>query len=179
MFDLDLRITVKLSQQIRVIRVCQTPLLTPYRIYTSTIARPTVGCRIPICADPVVQAVRIRVFTVTKLFSIKYHSLRFLVTVTPKPTFITTPIPWCRTCERTGAGRRSILYLQHVSNIFQCIHHCQFILSSQVSIRFPIRLTQMEVDDIEKEEDDQSPLHGLDGSNCLLSFLCVERTGEY
>jgi len=37
----------------------------------------------------------------------------------------------------------------------------------------------MEVDDIEKEEDDQSPLHGLDGSNCLLSFLCVERTGEY
>ena len=44
-----------------------------------------------------------------------------------------------------------------------------------LSISFPIGLTQMEGDHIEKEEDDQSPLHGLDGSNCLLVYSLTRK----
>jgi len=54
MFNLDLRITHKLIQQILDNPKWQMPLHTPYRIYSPAIARPTVGVVIPL-TDVVVQ----------------------------------------------------------------------------------------------------------------------------
>jgi len=98
MFNLDLRITLKPSQQILDNLFFQMSLLTPNRIYSSAIARPTVGAvGIPMFVDVVVQTVIKRYVTMTKPLSIKYRLKPYFVTILSKPTMITTPIRWGRT----------------------------------------------------------------------------------
>jgi len=96
MFNLDLRITLKLSQQILCYLFFQMSLLTPNRIYSSAIARHTVGAD-GMIFDVEVQTVIKRYFTMTKPLSIKYRLKPYFVTILSKPTMITTPIRWGRT----------------------------------------------------------------------------------